>query len=163
MFPDAPIRLPGGDPRWLQDSIDDCVDTPQMRRRSLTAGAIVRRMRRTRRLLQRLAAFCRERFPDLEVVLSPLQLGPPVAAPVQVRLSGAARTGCSTWWTGSRAELRCDPGATTITDDWGVRRKKLGVDVDQPRARRAGVTSHDVAVSLQTAPSGFETTQYRER
>ncbi|MCY3813594.1 MAG: efflux RND transporter permease subunit, partial [Gammaproteobacteria bacterium] len=36
------------------------------------------------------------------------------------------------------------------------------VAVDQPRARRAGVTSQDVAISLQTALSGFETTQYRE-
>ena len=27
MFPDAPLRLAGGDHRWLQDSIDDCVDT----------------------------------------------------------------------------------------------------------------------------------------
>ena len=36
------------------------------------------------------------------------------------------------------------------------------VDVDQPRARRAGVTSQDVAVSLQTGLSGIELTQYRE-
>jgi len=36
------------------------------------------------------------------------------------------------------------------------------VDVDQPRARRAGVTNQDIAISLQTALSGFETTQYRE-
>jgi multidrug efflux pump subunit AcrB len=36
------------------------------------------------------------------------------------------------------------------------------VKIDQPRARRAGLTSQDVAVSLQTGLSGFETTQYRE-
>ncbi len=61
-----------------------------------------------------------------------------------------------------KAELRSIPGAATITDDWGMRSKKLVVAVDQPRARRAWVTSQDVAVSLQTALSGFETTQYRE-
>ena len=43
-----------------------------------------------------------------------------------------------------------------------MRGKKLIVDVDQPRARRAGVTNQDIAISLQTALSGFETTQYRE-
>lgn len=35
-----------------------------------------------------LAAFCRERFPELDVTLGALQRGPPVSAPVQVRLSG---------------------------------------------------------------------------
>ena len=43
-----------------------------------------------------------------------------------------------------------------------MRSKKLVVDVNQPRARRAGVTNQDIAISLQTALSGFETTQYRE-
>ena len=27
MFPDAPIRLPGGDPRWPQEVVDEWVDT----------------------------------------------------------------------------------------------------------------------------------------
>ncbi len=61
------------------------------------------------------------------------------------------------------AQLRTIPGTKNITDDWGVRSKKLVIDVDQPRARRAGVTNQDIAISLQTALSGFETTQYRER
>ncbi|HEY5564866.1 MAG TPA: efflux RND transporter permease subunit, partial [Rhodothermia bacterium] len=38
----------------------------------------------------------------------------------------------------------------------------LEVRVNEPRARRAGVTNRDVAVSLQTALSGYATTQYRE-
>ena len=42
----------------------------------------------TDELIPRIAAFCRERFPELDVTLNPLQLGPPVSAPVQVRLSG---------------------------------------------------------------------------
>ena len=61
-----------------------------------------------------------------------------------------------------KAKLRSLPGARTITDDWGARRKKLVVAVDQPRARRAGVSNQDVAISLQTALRGFETTEYRE-
>ena len=47
-------------------------------------------------LIPCIAAFCRERFPELDVKLNPLQLGPGVGAPVQVRLSGRAPTGCST-------------------------------------------------------------------
>jgi multidrug efflux pump len=36
------------------------------------------------------------------------------------------------------------------------------VRINQPRALRAGLTSRDVAVSLQTVLSGIQTTQYRE-
>lgn len=36
------------------------------------------------------------------------------------------------------------------------------VDIHQARARRAGVTSQDVAISLESGFSGFTTTEYRE-
>ena len=39
-------------------------------------------------LIPRIEAFCREQFPDLRVRLRTLQIGPPFAAPVEVRLSG---------------------------------------------------------------------------
>ncbi len=113
-------------------------------------------------LIPRLAAFCRERFPELDVKLNPLQLGPPVSAPVQVRLSGRDPDRLFDLVDGVKAELRSIPGVAGITDDWGARGKKLVVEVDQPRARRAGVTNQDVAISLQTGLSGIETTQYRE-
>ncbi len=116
----------------------------------------------TDELIPRIAAFCRKRFPELDVTLSPLQLGPPVSAPVQVRLSGRDPDRLFDLVDAVKAQLRSVPGTTTVTDDWGMRSKKLVVAVDQPRARRAGVTSQDVAISLQTALSGFETTQYRE-
>ena len=113
-------------------------------------------------LIPRIAAFCRERFPELDVTLGPLQLGPPVSAPVQVRLSGRDQDRLFDIVDAVKARLWDVPGATLVTDDWGTRSKKLVVAVDQPRARRAGVTSQDVAISLQTALSGFQTTQYRE-
>ena len=61
-----------------------------------------------------------------------------------------------------KARFRTTPGVRNVEDDWGPRSKKLVIEVDQPRARRAGVTNQDVAISLQTALSGFETTQFRE-
>ena len=55
------------------------------------------------------------------------------------------------------------PDTRNIGDDWGPRVNKLVVDVSQDRARRAGITSADVATSLQAFLSGYEATQYRER
>ena len=116
----------------------------------------------TDELIPRLEAFCLEQFPDLKVTLNPLQLGPPITAPVEVRLSGRDEDALFDIVDAVQAQLRAIPGTKNITDDWGVRSKKLVVDVNQPRARRAGVTNQDIAISLQTALSGFETTHYRE-
>ena len=40
--------------------------------------------------------------------------------------------------------------------------KKLQIDIDQLRAQRAGLSSQDIALSLQTGLSGLELTEYRE-
>ena len=116
----------------------------------------------TEELVPRLEAFCLERFPDLETTLNPLQMGPPIESPVQVRVSGRDPDRLFEIVDGLKAQLRSIPGAKNIDDDWGRRSKKLVVRINQPRARRAGVTNQDVAISLQTVLSGFETTQYRE-
>ncbi len=116
----------------------------------------------TGNLIPRLEAFCRDRFPEVVAKLAPLQLGPPVDAPVQVRLLGRDPDQLFDIVEAVKAELQSTPGTTTVTDDWGMRSKKLVVAVDQPRARRSGVTSQDVAISLQTALSGIEATEYRE-
>ena len=49
-----------------------------------------------------------------------------------------------------------------MKDDWGLRTKKLLIDVDRERALRAGVTNDDIAVSLQSSLSGLELSQLRE-
>ncbi|HSC27814.1 MAG TPA: efflux RND transporter permease subunit [Vicinamibacterales bacterium] len=116
----------------------------------------------TGELIPRIEAFCLERFPDVEVTLNPLQLGPPVVAPVQVRLSGRDPEALFDIVERVKTRLRAIEGTKGIQDDWGPRSKKLLVRIDQPRARRAGVTNQDIAISLQTALSGFETTQFRE-
>jgi multidrug efflux pump len=43
-----------------------------------------------------------------------------------------------------KAQLKNIPGSKNIADNWGPRTKKLGVHIDQARARRAGLTSQDV-------------------
>lgn len=62
----------------------------------------------------------------------------------------------------TRAKLHSIEGTKNIRDSWGPRTKKIIVDIDQHRARRAGVTSQDIAVSLQTGLIGLETGEFRE-
>jgi multidrug efflux pump subunit AcrB len=112
--------------------------------------------------MPRLKAFCQSHFPDLNPRVRPLNLGPPVDNPVEIRLSGKSSDTLFAMADKIKAHLAALPGVGTISDDWGARTKKLVVKVNQPRALRAGLTSRDVAVSLQTVLSGITTTEYRE-
>lgn len=113
-------------------------------------------------IIPRLEAFCAEGHPDLTYRIQLLPTGPPPQAPVEVRLSGRDTDVLFGIVDQVAAKMADTPGTKNIKDDWGPRTKKLRVNVNQPRARRAGLTNLDVAVSLQTFLSGYESTQYRE-
>jgi multidrug efflux pump subunit AcrB len=110
----------------------------------------------------KLEGYCRNNFPDLSATIAPLNLGPPVVAPVQIRVSGTDVDEVFDLADNVRAQLATIPGTVNIQHDWGQRTKKLLVKINQPRAQRAGLTSQDIAVSLQTVLSGIQTTDYRE-
>jgi multidrug efflux pump subunit AcrB len=81
---------------------------------------------------------------------------------VEIRISGQEADRVFSIVERVKQRLAAVPGTKNIQDDWGARTKKILVNVNQPRARRAGLTNRDVALSLQTVLSGFESTQYRE-
>jgi multidrug efflux pump subunit AcrB len=58
--------------------------------------------------------------------------------------------------------LRAMPGSLDVRHDWENKALRATIVVDQVRARRAGVTSRDVALWLQTHMDGLEITEYRE-
>ncbi len=113
-------------------------------------------------LIPTLERYAFENFPDLTATFAPPPLGPPVEAPVQIRLSGRDVDLLFSFADAVKTKLSDIEGTRNILDNWGRRSKKIMVNVSQPRARRAGVSSRDIAVSLQTVLSGFETTEYRE-
>ena len=113
-------------------------------------------------IMKRLEHYVTEHYPDVRPHVRPLGNGPPVAKPIEVRISGkdVERTfeiaDTVKQWLNERNDTR------NVGDDWGPRVKKMVIDVSEDRARRAGITNEDVATSLQTFLSGYETTQYRE-
>ncbi len=111
---------------------------------------------------RKLDAFCLDRFPDLQAEFKPLAYGPPVKHPVAVKILGRSKEEIFARAEQVKAKLRAIPGTRNIDDDWGLPVKKLLVKVDQARARMAGITHQDIAVSLQTIFSGFQNTAYRE-
>ena len=113
-------------------------------------------------LIPRLETYCLESFPDVKPTIRSLLNGPPVEDPIEIRISGEDVDQVFAIVDQVKPRLSAIPGTKNISDNWGAHTKKLVVRIDQPRARRAGLSSQDVAVSLQTVLSGFETTDYRE-
>jgi multidrug efflux pump subunit AcrB len=113
-------------------------------------------------LIPKLESFTHEHFPDLRATIALLPMGPAAKAPVEVRVIGRQEDAIFTLADTVKAELANIPGIKNIRDNWGLRTKKLVVNVDQPRAQRAGLSNLDVALSLQTVLTGYETTQFRE-
>ena len=60
------------------------------------------------------------------------------------------------------AALRKIPGSIDIKQDWNNRVFTAMIDVDQARARRVGVTSKDVADTLEFFVDGSTTTNFHQ-
>ncbi len=60
------------------------------------------------------------------------------------------------------AALKAMPGTLDVRSTWENKVPKVTVVVDQVRARRANITSEEVATSLKASMDGAEITEYRE-
>jgi multidrug efflux pump subunit AcrB len=112
-------------------------------------------IKRTRRALEK-------GFPDADYSLNKLMNGPPVGAKLQIRLSGPDIKTLYALRDEIVPIVEKQAGVTRVWDDWGQWTKKMIVKVDQDKAREAGLSSFDVAVSLQAAMSGLPASDYRE-
>jgi multidrug efflux pump subunit AcrB len=112
--------------------------------------------------IARIDSFAFENYPDLTSTMARIAYGPPLEAPVQIRILGRDPNVIFSIVDRVKAQLLQTPGTRNITDDWGRRTKKLLVNVNGPRARRAGVTNQDIALSLQAGLSGFAMSDFRE-
>lgn len=101
-------------------------------------------------------------FPAADYSLKKLMNGPPVGAPLQIRLSGPDIKTLYRLRDKIAGIVEQSPGVTRVWDDWGQWTKKMQVKVDQEKAREAGLSSFDVAVSLQTSMSGLRASNYRD-
>jgi multidrug efflux pump len=106
--------------------------------------------------------YVRENHPDLAAQVKRLDNGPPVDYPIIVRISGSDIDTLYNLSDEVAKFLYTQPGVSSAQNSWGLQTKKLVVSVDQELARRSGVTSEDVAYSLQAGLTGIELTQYRE-
>ena len=113
-------------------------------------------------MVPKLRRFSFDSFPDLKAQINPLPMGPPITNPIEIRISGRDEDVIFGLVDTVKAKLHSLGGPTGISDDWGARAKKMMVRINEARAQRAGVSNLDIAISLQTALTGFDTTEFRE-
>jgi len=101
-------------------------------------------------------------FPDLLVKLRKIENGKPIENPVEIRISGMRSEQLFEIKDRIIKKMSGMSGLKSVSDNWGMPIKKLLIEINQTRARRAGVSSKDIAISLQTGLTGLELTQYRE-
>lgn len=103
-----------------------------------------------------------ENEPDMQLQIKRLSNGPPVSYPIEIKVSGTQINELFRIVTTIKEKLWSFDAITAVNDTWGPQSKKLVINIDQARAFRSGVTSQDIATSLNASLSGMEMTEYRE-
>ena len=112
-------------------------------------------------VIDRLNDFCFRSFPDAEVQVSRLA-GGGGGRDVAVRITGPDPNELFGLAERIKQKLNEISPAQNIGDDWGPKIKKVVVEINQSKTRNAGLTNQDIALSLQTALTGFNTGAFRE-
>jgi len=113
-------------------------------------------------VMAKLDKHLKEGYANLSASVKEMGAGPGGGYPVVVRLSGRDSETLFSLVDEVKAKFRSMQGISVLNDNWGAQTKKILVNIDQARARRAGVSNQDIASSLRTGLDGMELTRYRE-
>src|SRR5690606_37033912 len=102
------------------------------------------------------------RFPQLQLRVTRLEMGPPVGYPVQFRISGEHIDEVRRIAHQVREQVQANPHVANVNLDWDEPSKVIRLEIDQARARALGVSSAQLAQSLQATLTGAEVGVFRE-
>ena len=105
--------------------------------------------------------FVRHELPDVAVVARKLEQGPPISAPVEVRVLGHDFEDMEQVADQLLRELRSIEGTVDVRHDLGLGAPQVAFEIDDAAAARFGITRIDVAQTLSGRTLGQEIGQYR--
>ncbi len=114
------------------------------------------------KMLKELAPYFENNYENAQLILKPVEEGPPVGAPIQVRISGKDFDKLYEYADQIQNMVEEIPGARFVRNDWGQRVPMVSLEVNQENARRIGVSTETITRAMQTVFSGQEVTHYRE-
>ncbi|MGY9054581.1 MAG: efflux RND transporter permease subunit [Alphaproteobacteria bacterium] len=112
-------------------------------------------------LAARVRKFAAASVPEARVTPKKMSLGPGEAGLVEYRITGADTLTLKVISADIQTAMRAVAGTVDVKDDWENPSITVRVIIDQEAARRAGVTSSDIASALNAQLSGVEVTDYR--
>jgi len=113
-------------------------------------------------MLDELDAYFKENIIEGRVDMKRIEEGPPVGAPIQVRVYGKDFDELYKYTAQIKNIIASTPGTTSTYDDWGRRIPLLYIDVKQDQARRIGVSTETLTRNMQSIFSGRKITDFRE-
>ena len=113
-------------------------------------------------MMARINEYFISEVPDAWARVEKLFLGPSSPGNVEIRVLGPSIQEIQRIGAKVEAIYRTVPGVEGLRSDWDNPVFKVKVEIDQDRARRAGVTSEEVANALSAYFDGLVATNYRE-
>lgn len=101
-------------------------------------------------------------FDDALIRISPLELGPPVGWPLKFRISGDEPEKVRALSREFAEVISTNPNVQNVNFDWGEMSKSVKIDIDQDRARAVGLSSQQIASSINAVLTGTTVTQIRD-
>jgi multidrug efflux pump subunit AcrB len=124
----------------------------------VTKGGIAARDR----LKAQFEAYLKKTFPGTDSLVKLLEVGPPVGRPVQYRLSGPDIVKVRALAQNLAGIVRANPHLDNVVFDWMEPARVVKVEVLQDKARQLGVSSSDIATTLNGLLEGTSITQVRD-
>jgi multidrug efflux pump len=106
-------------------------------------------------------AYARDQLPDVEVVPQRFGQGPPVTAPIEIRLFGNDFEALRAATEQVMDLARAMPGTADVRESLGTGSPTLVFEVEDAVASRYGLDRSDVALALRGRTLGIEIGQYR--
>ncbi len=114
------------------------------------------------RLKPKLEAYLKKTFPGTDAFVKLLEIGPPVGRPIQYRLSGPEINKVREYTQQLAGVMGSNSHIGNVVFDWMEPARVVKVDVLQDKARQLGVTSEDIATTLNGIVAGNSATQVRD-
>lgn len=107
----------------------------------------------------------RERFMKVagaKIEVKDFEQGPPIEAPVAVRISGDNLDSLRTYAARAEQLLKTIPGAIYVNNEVGVLKSDIKVRINTDKARTLGILTADIDKTIRLAIAGVETGKYTD-
>lgn len=99
-------------------------------------------------------------FPFAKVEVKDFEQGPPIEAPISIRIFGENLDSVRALSFQVEKILRTNPGTTYVNNELNVYKTDIRVDINRDKARTLGIQTGDVDKTVRLAVAGLDVAQY---